>query len=155
MTGIPCVPSRRALAGALAVASLVLGGCSGFHADLTSNTYTASIGNAPGMELGAWRPDVRLVLDMDASEATFTIGDAKQRFALTERDTQMNGCDGNYHEEWARLDTSTLTIEGVTFHAPVLTTLCPAEPPRVVLTEGDKPPPYSDDATPMIMFETR
>lgn len=155
MKGLLLFRSPRALAGAIAIASAVLGGCSNLHADLVSDTYAAAFAQAAGKDPDTWKPDVRLVLDLDASRVTFTIGGADQGFALGERDTQGGGCDGNYDEEWVKVDTATLTIEGVTFHDPVLIASCPAEPRLLALAEGTGQPPYASELMPFIAFEPR
>lgn len=153
----PLAQSSRALLGALALTSLLLGGChSRQQTELESGTYVATVGTIVFEEQFDWHPEASLVLDMDALEATFEIAGSKQRLTLMEGDGRALGCASHYELEWVRIGATTLTIEDVTFRMPVLFADCGAQPPRVVLNEGVNPPShFSLDATPMISLDLR
>lgn len=123
---------------ALALATLALSGCGSVRdRDLESGHYLSLGGEkAPAQ---AWQPSVELILDMEEREATFRTASGSTRFALIEQDTPINDC-GGADEEWVKLDTPTLTIDGVTFEEPKLVAMCATAPLRVLLGLQETPP---------------
>lgn len=127
-----------------------LGGCARPHTALVSGTFEAEAGDrTAGAEPLSWKPSATLTLDMDALQAKLTTAAGEQGFTVASEGTLDNGdCAAEVTAEWATLQGGTPVVEGVSFDAPVIFTLCASQPLRVILAENGAAPPSAESNTP-------